>query len=152
MVALPASTASAALTQRIRRIVHRREVESDAAKLGVELEIVEVRSAADIGPAFETLVRERAHIVLVVTDATFVAARRQIAAFALVARLPTVFYLREHVDAGGLVSYGIDLTAIYHRAAYAGASISERQNFFVRRALVRPHFLAWVALVRLLAL
>ena len=41
-----------------------------------------------------------------------------IAAFALVARLPTVFYLREHVDVGGLVSYGIDLTAIYHRTAY----------------------------------
>jgi ABC-type uncharacterized transport system substrate-binding protein len=98
--------------------IHRREVESDAAKLGAELKIVEVRSAADIGSALQTLARERVHIVLVVTDATFVAARRQIAAFALVVRLPTVFYLREHVEVGGLVSYGIDLTATFHRAAY----------------------------------
>jgi putative tryptophan/tyrosine transport system substrate-binding protein len=98
--------------------IHRRELQSDAAKLGVDLEIVEVRFAAEIGAAFQTLVRERAHIVLVAPDAMFVAARRQIAAIALVAGLPTVFYAREHVEVGGLVSYGSDLTAIYHRAAY----------------------------------
>jgi putative ABC transport system substrate-binding protein len=44
--------------------------------------------------------------------------RRQIAAFALATRLPTVFGLREHVEDGGLISYGVDLSAIYHRAAY----------------------------------
>jgi putative ABC transport system substrate-binding protein len=98
--------------------IHRRELQSDAAKLGVDLEIVEVRFAAEIGAAFQTLVRARAHIVLVAPDAMFVAARRQIAAIALVARLPTVFHAREHVEVGGLVSYGSDLTAMYHRAAY----------------------------------
>jgi putative ABC transport system substrate-binding protein len=98
--------------------IHRRELQSDAAKLGVDLEIVEVHFAAEIGAAFQTLVRERAHIVLVAPDAMFVAARRQIAAIALVARLPTVFHAREHVEVGGLVSYGSDLTAMYHRAAY----------------------------------
>ena len=98
--------------------IHRRELQSDAAKLGVDLEIVEVRFAAEIGAAFQTLVRKRADIVLVAPDAMFVAARRQIAAIALVARLPTVFHAREHVEVGGLVSYGSDLTAMYHRAAY----------------------------------
>jgi putative tryptophan/tyrosine transport system substrate-binding protein len=98
--------------------IHRTELQSDAAKLGVDLEIVDVRVAAEIGAAFQTLVRERSHIVLVAPDAMFVAARRQIAAIALVVRLPTVFHAREHVEVGGLVSYGIDLTANYHRAAY----------------------------------
>jgi putative tryptophan/tyrosine transport system substrate-binding protein len=98
--------------------IHRTELQSDAAKLGVDLEIVEVRFAAEIGAAFQNLLRERAHIVHVAPDAMFVAARRQIAAIALVVRLPTVFHAREHVEVGGLVSYGIDLTANYHRAAY----------------------------------
>jgi ABC-type uncharacterized transport system substrate-binding protein len=47
-----------------------------------------------------------------------VAERRLIAALALVARLPTVFNLREHVEAGGLVSYGTDLRENFRRAAY----------------------------------
>jgi putative tryptophan/tyrosine transport system substrate-binding protein len=98
--------------------IHRAELQSDAAKLGVDLEIVEVHFAAEIGAAFQTLVRERAHIVLVAPDAMFVAARRQIAALALVVRLPSVFHAREYVEVGGLVSYGSDLTAMYHRAAY----------------------------------
>ena len=98
--------------------IYRTELQSDAAKLGVDLEIVEVRFADEIGAAFQTLVRERAHIVLVAPDAMFVAARRQIAAIALVVRLPTVSNAREHVEVGGLVSYGIDLTAQYHRSAY----------------------------------
>ena len=40
--------------------------------------------------------------------------------FALGGRLATVFYAREHVEVGGLVSYGIDLGAMYHRAAGFG--------------------------------
>jgi putative ABC transport system substrate-binding protein len=98
--------------------VYRRDLELDAAKLQMDLEIIEVRSTADLRRAFESLVHKRVLIVLVAPDAMFVSARRQIAAFALVAQLPTVFYLREHVEVGGLVSYGIDLTAMYHRAAY----------------------------------
>jgi len=98
--------------------IQRSELESSAARVGVRLIIVELRAAAEIGPAFQTLMRDRAHIVLVLSDAMLLAARRQVAAFALAARLPTVFYLREHVEAGGLVSYGIDISANYHRAAY----------------------------------
>jgi putative ABC transport system substrate-binding protein len=45
-------------------------------------------------------------------------ARRQIASFALASRLPTVFNFREHVEDGGLISYGIDLRQNYRRGAY----------------------------------
>jgi len=98
--------------------IHRRELESDAAKRGVEVFVVERRSAADIGSVFQTLERARPQILVVASDATFIALRRQIAFFALIARLPTVFYLREHVEVGGLVSYGINLNALFHRSAY----------------------------------
>jgi putative tryptophan/tyrosine transport system substrate-binding protein len=48
----------------------------------------------------------------------FIDARRQIASFALASRLPTVFNFREHVEDGGLISYGIELRQNYRRAAY----------------------------------
>jgi putative tryptophan/tyrosine transport system substrate-binding protein len=48
----------------------------------------------------------------------FLAARRQIAAFALAARLPTIRNFREHVEDGGLISYGINLRENYRRGAY----------------------------------
>jgi putative ABC transport system substrate-binding protein len=43
---------------------------------------------------------------------------RQIAQSALRKRLATVYGYREHVEAGGLISYGVDLPASFHRAAY----------------------------------
>ena len=48
----------------------------------------------------------------------FLTARRRIASFALVSRLPTVYTSREHVEDGGLISYGVDLHQNYRRAAY----------------------------------
>jgi putative tryptophan/tyrosine transport system substrate-binding protein len=99
-------------------LVQRREAEAAAAKSGVGLVPVEVRAAEELGPAFQTFARERATIVLVLSDVMFVAMRRQIAAFALASRLPTVYNFREHVEDGGLISYGIDLHASYRRGAY----------------------------------
>jgi putative ABC transport system substrate-binding protein len=99
-------------------VIQQREAEPAAAKLGVSLAPVEVRTADDIGPAFQRFVRERANIVVVLGDAMFVTERRQVAAFALVSRLPTVFSFREHVEDGGLISYGINLRENYRRAAY----------------------------------
>jgi putative ABC transport system substrate-binding protein len=69
----------------------RREIVSAAEKLGIELQSVELRTADDIGPAFELLAREAAKVAVVLGDAMFIAKGRQIAAFALSARLPTVF-------------------------------------------------------------
>ena len=43
---------------------------------------------------------------------------QQIAKTALAKRLPTVYGYRDHVIAGGLISYGVDLRWCFHRAAY----------------------------------
>jgi ABC transporter substrate binding protein len=45
-------------------------------------------------------------------------ARRQIAAFALASRLPTIYARRDFAEDGGLISYGISQRETYHRAAY----------------------------------
>jgi putative ABC transport system substrate-binding protein len=98
--------------------IHTRELDAAAAKLGVHLAKAEVRSGANVEAAFQHFVREDVKIAVVPTDATFIALRRPIATFALVTRIPTVFYHREHVEVGGLVSYGTSLSMNYRRAAY----------------------------------
>jgi putative tryptophan/tyrosine transport system substrate-binding protein len=50
-------------------------------------------------------------------DAMFFNERPRIAALAAAARLPAVYGFRDHVDAGGLISYGVDLAENIHRAA-----------------------------------
>ena len=87
-------------------------------KLGLTLVPVGVHTRDEIGAAFETFAKERANIVIVLGDVMLLTERRQIAAFALVSRLPTVFSFREHVEDGGLVSYGINLRENYRRAGY----------------------------------
>jgi putative ABC transport system substrate-binding protein len=98
--------------------VQQDEVESAAGKLGVSMAPVDVRTVDEIGVAIQTFVRERARIVLVLASAMFLNARRRIASFALASRLPTVFNFREHVEDGGLISYGIDVRQNNRRAAY----------------------------------
>jgi putative tryptophan/tyrosine transport system substrate-binding protein len=99
-------------------VVQRREIEAAAAKLAVSWVPVEIRTANDIGPAFQRLLRERANIVLVLADSLFLSERRQIAAFALAAHLPTVYTFRDHVEDGGLISYGINERENSRRTAY----------------------------------
>jgi putative ABC transport system substrate-binding protein len=96
--------------------VQRPEAESAAAKLGVKFMPIEVRTADEIGAAFQTLVRERANFVMVFT--TLTPMRRQIAAFALASRMPTIYSSREFVEDGGLISYGTNWRETYRRAAY----------------------------------
>jgi putative ABC transport system substrate-binding protein len=98
--------------------LQRHEVEAAAGKAGVSITAVDVRTVDEIGAAIQTFVRERASIVIVLAAAMFTNARRRIASFALASRLPTVFNFREHVEDGGLISYGIDLRQNNRRAAY----------------------------------
>ena len=99
-------------------MLQRREVEAAAGKLGVSTVTVDVRTVDEISGAIQTFVREGANIVIVLASAMFVNARRQIATFALVSRLPTVYNFREHIEDGGLISYGIDNRQNFRRAAY----------------------------------
>ena len=99
-------------------VIQRRECESAATKLGVSLAPVEVRTVGQLGPAFQTFIREGANFVVVLADAMFNVASRQIAAFALASRLPTVYGQREYVENGDLISYGINQRDNFCRAAY----------------------------------
>jgi putative ABC transport system substrate-binding protein len=98
--------------------IQRREAENAAAKLGVKLVPIRVRVPDEIGAAFRTLVREHADFLMVFTDALFLTMRREIAAFALTSRMPTIYSDRDSVEGGGLISYGTNWRETFRRAAY----------------------------------
>jgi putative tryptophan/tyrosine transport system substrate-binding protein len=95
-----------------------RDTEATAAKIGLSLVPVGVNGPGEIDSAVQKFVREHADAAVVLGDAMLLSARRQIAASALALRLPTIYNFREHVEDGGLISFGIDLRENYRRAAY----------------------------------
>jgi putative ABC transport system substrate-binding protein len=99
-------------------VIQRRNAEATAPALGINLVPVDVRSPEDFDAAFQALTRDGGEFVLVLSDVIFAAERRRIAALAIAARLPTMYGLREHVEDGGLVSYGLALRENWRRAAY----------------------------------
>jgi putative ABC transport system substrate-binding protein len=100
----------------IHSLVQRRELETAAATKDIKIVSMEARRE-DLVSIFPTLSRERVDAVIVLRDAMFYGERGRIAASAMAVRLPTVYGFREHVDAGGLISYGISMPENFRRAA-----------------------------------
>ena len=88
------------------------EVQAAASALGLEATILEIRRAEDVASAFEALGDRTDALYAVGVPLTFAIATR-----ALTARIPTMFEYREFVDAGGLMSYGVDATHLWRLAA-----------------------------------
>jgi putative ABC transport system substrate-binding protein len=89
-------------------------VPAAARALGLDLRVVEVRSA-DLEAAFAAAAREGAQGLYVSQNPFFFARRAEIAAMALRARLPAVDGYREFAVAGGLISYAASLPDFYRR-------------------------------------
>ena len=95
-----------------------KESQAAAISLHLELQSVEVSSAADLDHAFSTVTSQRPQAVIVPPGNPVVFSKRvEIASFAQKSRLPSMYGLKEYVDAGGLMSYGPSLPAMYRRAA-----------------------------------
>lgn len=77
----------------------------------------EVRTPDDLDGAFQALARERVEAIIVLVDGMAFQERNRIAALVAAARLPAIYGFRDHVDAGGLVSYGVNLDHNFHRCA-----------------------------------
>jgi putative ABC transport system substrate-binding protein len=71
----------------------------------------------DLERAFDNFAREKVEAVLVPPDVTFAVLRVRIAGLAAKARLPTIYFQREAVATGGLVSYGPNIVEMYRHAA-----------------------------------
>ncbi len=94
-----------------------REAEVAARALGVRLQRLEAREPQEIDSAFAAMTRERAGALMVLVDAMLLAQRTRIAGLAARRRLPAVYGLREHAEAGGLMVYGANPLDLERRAA-----------------------------------
>jgi putative ABC transport system substrate-binding protein len=97
--------------------VYRAGIEAAAATLPIKLVSVEVRGSDDLDPAFQEFVHEQVDLVFVAQDSLLLSERARLAALATAARLPTMYGLRERVEAGGLMCYGSNLAENFRRAA-----------------------------------
>ena len=99
------------------REVRLKELDASALALGVQLQIVEAREAADLDRAFLQISAKGARALVVLTTPVFGLERQRIADLAAKNRLPTVYATRNYVDAGGLMSYGPNFADLNRRAA-----------------------------------
>jgi putative tryptophan/tyrosine transport system substrate-binding protein len=89
-----------------------------ARALGLTIQPWEVRAVGGFEKVFAALNKERSDGLYVTGGALMNTNQKRIVGFALKSRLPSMYYFREAVDAGGLMYYGADLADSYRRIAY----------------------------------
>jgi putative ABC transport system substrate-binding protein len=94
-----------------------RETEIATRDLGLYLESIEVRSAADLEGAFRRAVTRHADALTVLLDPVTLFHEAQLAELAARSRIPTIFYERRFAKAGGLMAYGPQDDDLHRRAA-----------------------------------
>jgi putative tryptophan/tyrosine transport system substrate-binding protein len=94
-----------------------KETELAAGVLGVKLQYLDVGGTKDIETAFREASKARVDAVVVLPSFVFNSHRTEIAELAVKSRLPAVYYEKEYVEDGGLMSYGVSVTDLFRRAA-----------------------------------
>jgi putative tryptophan/tyrosine transport system substrate-binding protein len=115
-IAILVNPADAGLTE-----TQLKDVNAAARSTGVQIQIHNADTSAEIDAAFETMGRERPDAVLVATTPFLNGRRVQLAQVAAFHRLPAIYAGREYVEVGGLMSYGSDIVDAYRQAGvYVG--------------------------------
>jgi len=94
-----------------------RETQAAGQALGVQLQLLEVRGPEEFESAFAAMTRDRAEALITLGDPLTVSHRMRIVDLAAKSRLPTMYDVREFVEAGGLMAYGPSLADLFRRAA-----------------------------------
>src|SRR5450631_698514 len=93
------------------------DIEAGARALGLESQVLDTRTVADIERSFDTAASQHLDAVVVGSDTIMQANQKHVIALAAAHRLPAIYTFRDYVDAGGLVSYGVSLPDLFRRAA-----------------------------------
>jgi putative ABC transport system substrate-binding protein len=93
------------------------EAERAAVALKVRIFNLDVRGAQEVAPAFRVASEKRADAVLVLSSPIATSQRNQIAQLAIKGRLPAMYQVSESVEAGGLMTYGVNIPDLWRRSA-----------------------------------
>jgi ABC-type uncharacterized transport system substrate-binding protein len=97
------------------------EVEAAAPAMGLQIQIFNAGTGREIQAAFAAIARERADALFVGPDPYFVVRRVQLANLAARHALPASYFARDLAEAGGLISYGTDISDAYRQiGVYTG--------------------------------
>jgi putative ABC transport system substrate-binding protein len=94
-----------------------RDMKVAAGALQVTLQSLEVRGVDDFEPAFSAIKKDRANALIALRNPLTATHRTRIVDFAAKSRLPAIYRDGEFVDAGGLMSYGVNVADLWGRAA-----------------------------------
>jgi putative ABC transport system substrate-binding protein len=98
-----------------------RGVQAAARPQGMQIYVLNARTESEIDTAFTTIVQQRAAALIVGTDPFLLGQRDQLVRLAARHTVPTIYFLREFVEAGGLMSYGPNIQNGYRQAGvYTG--------------------------------
>jgi putative ABC transport system substrate-binding protein len=98
-----------------------RELQDAARSLGLQMNVQNASTESQIDTAFTTIVQQRASALIVATDPFLLGQRDQLVRLAARHAIPTMYFLREFAEAGGLMSYGPNIANEYRQAGvYTG--------------------------------
>jgi putative ABC transport system substrate-binding protein len=95
-----------------------KELEAAGRVLDVTIVAADASRPEELDGALQVLASQQVNVVIVLQSSMLLSERRQIAASASTKRLPTIYGYRDHVEIGGLISYGVDLHWCFYRGAY----------------------------------
>jgi putative ABC transport system substrate-binding protein len=98
-----------------------REMQHAAGSLGIQINLLNASTESEIEAAFTTMVAQGSGALIIGTDAFLLGQREQLVRLAARHMVPTIYFLREFVEAGGLMSYGPNIANGYRQAGvYTG--------------------------------
>jgi putative ABC transport system substrate-binding protein len=98
-----------------------RDLETAARGMGLQIQVFNAATSSEVNAVFATFVRERPDALFVAGDPFFNGRRAQLTHWATRQAVPASYALRDYVIAGGLMSYGGNLTDAYRQAGvYTG--------------------------------
>ena len=95
-----------------------KELRVAAIALGLSLQSIEVRAAADLDRAFAAIAQNHAEAIVPIQDGFTIAQRTPIIALVNKSLLPAIYETRDWVEAGGFMAYGASDVELYRRAAH----------------------------------
>jgi putative tryptophan/tyrosine transport system substrate-binding protein len=102
----------------IARDLQLKELRAAALALKLKLEEIETQfDAESLDGAFQSAKQKQVGAIMTAAGPRFFAARKRIVELAGKYRLPAIYFQKEFVDEGGLMSYGLDYDDLYRRAA-----------------------------------
>ena len=93
------------------------ETQAAAKDLGLQIQVLEARNLNEVETVFSKLSEKSVSALLMLPDSMLNAHRERSAELATKSRVPAIFEFKEFVEAGGLMSYGTNIVAVYRRVA-----------------------------------